>query len=362
MGLNTGNTIVQGDFIKKADANAVPANDVNRVPKLESDGKLDPFFINHSYGGSGADGALSISSGTTNLDAAGARVLVKNYTSVSITGTATLSVSNPHDDGTILIIKTTGNFTCTSSGGIDLSSKGSIGGASDGADANEPTSFFLIETAGGDGGKASSGGASVAGSMANSRKLLTISADRLHSKAVQLSVGAGGGAGKNNTGGNAGGAGGRGGGCLYVECNGAFNFTTGTINVSGANGSNGTATGSNDGPGGGGGGGGGMVVVLYKTLTANSGTINANGGAGGSSQGLGTTNAPGGGGAGGASPNGNGGAGGATVDGGAYDGGVAGTTGGGGGGSGGRVGSGTQAGASGGTSSNSVITQNIYFN
>jgi hypothetical protein len=44
MGLNTGNTIVQGDFIKQAAKNVTPSADENRVPKLEADGKLAGFF------------------------------------------------------------------------------------------------------------------------------------------------------------------------------------------------------------------------------------------------------------------------------------------------------------------------------
>lgn len=45
MGLLNGQTIDQSDFIKAADKDPVPANDENRVPQLESNGKLDPAFI-----------------------------------------------------------------------------------------------------------------------------------------------------------------------------------------------------------------------------------------------------------------------------------------------------------------------------
>lgn len=42
----TGEDIVPEDFINESEADAVPANDAGRVPKLESDGKLSRFFLN----------------------------------------------------------------------------------------------------------------------------------------------------------------------------------------------------------------------------------------------------------------------------------------------------------------------------
>jgi hypothetical protein len=44
MGLNTAETIVEGDFIQQADKNATPANDENKAPKMEADGRLSTFF------------------------------------------------------------------------------------------------------------------------------------------------------------------------------------------------------------------------------------------------------------------------------------------------------------------------------
>jgi hypothetical protein len=44
MGLNTGQTIVQGDFINQAQRDATPANDANKAPKNEADGRLSPWF------------------------------------------------------------------------------------------------------------------------------------------------------------------------------------------------------------------------------------------------------------------------------------------------------------------------------
>lgn len=102
-------------------------------------------------------------------------------------------------------------------------------------------------------------------------------------------IGSGGGAGGarrvvGSTAGTAtGGAGGIGGGCLLIECGGAFNFTTaGGISVAGANGSDGTCvTGNRLSAGGGSGGSGGFCSIRYNTLTANSGTITVSGGVGG---------------------------------------------------------------------------------
>src|SRR6185312_14371391 len=98
-------------------------------------------------------------------------------------------------------------------------------------------------------------------------------------RSIKLVCGSGGGGGTSGAGGSsgAGGNGGRGGGALYIECGGAWNFTTASgISINGANGSNGASTsGSNGGGGGGGGGSAGMLVVLYTSLTANSGTITA---------------------------------------------------------------------------------------
>lgn len=48
MSITAGSTARADDFINKAQANAVPATDVGRVPKLESTGKLHKFFLETS--------------------------------------------------------------------------------------------------------------------------------------------------------------------------------------------------------------------------------------------------------------------------------------------------------------------------
>lgn len=56
-------------------------------------------------GGNGSDGALSISSGTTTIPFNSNGYIEKNYTTVSISGTATLTFSGPLTNGSIAYIK-----------------------------------------------------------------------------------------------------------------------------------------------------------------------------------------------------------------------------------------------------------------
>jgi hypothetical protein len=62
-----------------------------------------------SFGGSGADGALNITSGTVNI----ALDAIKNYSSISITGTGSLSTSV--SSGIAMLLNCSGNCTITSS-------------------------------------------------------------------------------------------------------------------------------------------------------------------------------------------------------------------------------------------------------
>jgi len=45
MTLRTGQDIVQGDFIKESEKNSTPANDADRVPRLETNGKVSPVYL-----------------------------------------------------------------------------------------------------------------------------------------------------------------------------------------------------------------------------------------------------------------------------------------------------------------------------
>ena len=82
------------------------------------------------FGGTGVDGALNITSGTTTIDLAGASVFVKNYSSISITSTGTLAFINPNTNGTTIIFKVSGNATLTGTTTpiIDLRLLGGAGG------------------------------------------------------------------------------------------------------------------------------------------------------------------------------------------------------------------------------------------
>lgn len=258
------------------------------------------------FGGSGVDGALSIASGTTTLSAASAQVLIKNYSSISITGTGILAFSNPYAGGTYIVLKSSGNVTLTSSQTpmINHSNMGSAGGSggaysigsgstnqgtNGGASSTAETPFQLI----GGGNTCNLGSSTTAASTytANTYNVATASAQLIFQKYPFLSVAAGGGSGsafRVAAAVLAGvlGAGGNGCGALVIECGGTFTFTTTNgLSIAGQVGGNTTATtnpGSNFSAGGGGGGGNGMLFVFYKTAGTITGTVNTTAAVGGS--------------------------------------------------------------------------------
>jgi len=291
-----GETVNVGDVILGDDATGSYAHWDNSLGTFSVYADNVPERTIGTFGGDGSDGALSASSGTTTLDASGARVLVKNYTSISLTGTAKITISNPHANGTILILKSQGNVTMTSSATvIDMAGMGASGGVGPdggsgvGTVGKAGTALGRTETNFGNGGSSTTGGVSSAAHA----EFYTLQGYHLHRHIKAIACGNGGGSGAGSTAGTgaentygAAGDGGRGGGGLIIECAGAYNFTTGTISVSGSDGEAGPDTANDIGGGvysGGGGGGGssGMILVLYETLTANSGTYLAAGGAGG---------------------------------------------------------------------------------
>jgi len=256
-------------------------------------GTLTTYLGKFRFGGTGADGALSISSGTTTIDLGSAAIVVKNYTSISITGTGKLAFSNPNTNGTIVILKSQGGVTLTSSQTpmIDASSLGGAGGSAvtatsttSGNNGSGGTSTFLA-TGGGQG--ATSGAAGTGGTLAAfSYGGFAFTTTRQKYTTLPIASGGGSGAVFVSGGANSGtsGAGGRGGGTLVIECAGAWNFTTTSgISVAGANGGTGTSTGGDTNSSGGGGGAGGFFLGIYNTLTSNSGTVTVTGGTGGNS-------------------------------------------------------------------------------
>ena len=207
-------------------------------------------------GGTGDDGDLIITSGTTTLAMGNVNMFIKNYKNIRIESGATLAFSQPANNGTVICLKATGNVEV--SGTIDASGMG--------GQAQYPG--FGTFNYSNQGANAGSGGA------ANFYPLTIIG------KAIKVTPGAGGGTGASSPYAN-GGNGGAGGGALIIECKGEYNCT-GTISVAGSNGTGGSSGGGN-GPGGAGGGGGagGIVTVVYNFIGTNTGTYTITGGNGG---------------------------------------------------------------------------------
>ena len=319
MSIQTGQTALASDFI----SSSAGAGDSGKAPRLNSSGKLDSSFLSAvKFGGDGSDGSLSIPSGTTNIDCAGAAVVIKNYSSISIIGTGKLTFTNPNNNGTIVILKSRGDVTLTSSQApmIDLSGMGALGGSSvsvgslvnsnGNAGANGISFGWIPVTNGGPGGSGPGGGGSSAAPVAYPSAVDSV----LIGKYPKVFVGAGGGSGGASAGSGASatsGAGGRGGGSLIIECGGSINFTTGSgISVAGLAGVNGTYGGGHV-VGGGGGGAGGYCLILYNIITSISGTVTVSGGPGGNNNSnySGSSGTYGGGGGGGGNYQGGGGGG-----------------------------------------------------
>lgn len=296
MSITSGSDIVAADFVSTPSG----AGDSGKVVKLDSTGKIPTGFMR--FGGDGSDGALSITSGTTTIALGGVRIFIKNYTSISITSTGKLAFSGAHASGTIIVLKSQGNVTITSTATcIDASGMGG-----DGAGQQTVSNNSSITNNGGDGTDTQAGlftchgggggvdnttptAAAAAGTFTPSTNQI---AHQLYQKYPFIFIGAGGGAGaaSTNTGVNqsaTSGAGGKGGACLLIECAGALNFTTASgISVAGLAGQNGQASGGNSGGATGrcgGGGAAGFCGIFYNSLTSASGTIVVTGGLGGTS-------------------------------------------------------------------------------
>ena len=266
---------------------------------------INGYVQNHkgAFGGDGSDGALAITSGTTTISFASANYIVKNYTSISITGTGKLAFSNKATNGSVAILKSQGAVTITSStvSCIDLDGMGASGGPGDTGDGDDGSrgNGNLGTTPGGVGGI--HGTLGVPGTPgAGGVSPLYLGFSTIVGNLVPIYLGAGGGAGGAGENNITGGSGGDAGGGLIIECAGALNIT-GTIYARGLVGANGTnGSGANGDGAGGGGGAGGVVIIGYNTLTANSSTLTVTGGASGSvgTGGGGTDGGGGGGGAG----------------------------------------------------------------
>jgi hypothetical protein len=288
--------------------------DVNFADDRNADNAELRIVMREAFG-DGSDGALTVTTGTTNIDAAGARVVVKQYSSVSITG-GTVALINPHDEGTVLIILCQGNYTNTTPGGLTLASCGAIGGVGVTLTKVGDVNGFTLGNGGtinwnargglraggagqailatGSAVRASGGGGAASmptdgtaagtvgtatGGIAGVKLALNELARGLHGIPVEPGNGGGsGGVSAHGIGGSVTATSkdaGRGGGGLWIRVGGNWNFT-GTINLSGSSPANATCSGTGSGggaAGGSSGGSGGYGLVQVKgTLTADSGT------------------------------------------------------------------------------------------
>ena len=349
---------------------------------------------NIAFGGTGSDGYLNITSGTTTVDCNYAPVCVKNYTDLSITGTGVLAFSNPYNYGTTIILNVQNNATISCTGTCiylrNMGAKGGTAGSTGGGGGGAGFSAVPVwdtATHGASMTNPSAPGVVTVGAALTNPYLFTSTSSMLASKSIVISPGSGGGGGQGARviSGNeaAGGAGGSGAGALIMQVAGSLSF--GSSAIIDARGSNGEVGGStvNGGvntwsAGGGGGGAGGMVVGLANTIISNLGSILTSGGDGGNG---GSTQNTGSGAGGNSGWSGTGG-GGAGAYGGAGGTGGAGSTGvgsgnngsaGGGTGAGGGGGSGSSVaynnvttlaggtGAAGGSNTIGFITQNLSF-
>lgn len=246
------------------------------------------------FGGTGADGALTVSSGTTTIDLGGLKYVVKNYSSIAITGTGKVTFSNAHANGTLIVLKSQGAVTLTSSqtpmlDGVGFGASGGAGSTNSSGNnatgANGSAGLGVVyQTNFGTG--STGAGVGTGGALPTFALFTSLTHPAFIKYGSVDGVGSGGGGGGVSGGGNSrvgtSGNGGNGGASIIIECNGAWNFTTANgVSVAGAGGTAGTNTsGAGGSIGGGGGGAGGFFLALYNTLTANSGTVVVSGGAG----------------------------------------------------------------------------------
>jgi hypothetical protein len=290
VGVNTSSVTSSIDYLLTNPASVDPGH-LHTVDTISATGtQSSSTFLrgdgvwasNSKFGGTGSDGALNVTGGDVNIDLGNAAVVVKNYTVINITGSYKLTFSNPHTNGTVVILKSQTSVTLTSSATPMIDMRG-IGAA---AANNGSTEIGTGATAGGTGGNGTGSSSPGAGGTAGAAISPVYPTTYIY-RNIYFSTGSGGGTGGTGQNASVGspGSGGGGGGALIIECGGALNFTTASgISVAGVAGSNAVSetTGDRGGAGGGGGGAGGACLIMYNSLTANSGTITVSGGTAGS--------------------------------------------------------------------------------
>jgi len=236
------------------------------------------------YGGNGSDGNLTITSGATNIDLGASSYVVKNYTNISITGSGSLTFSNPNSNGTVVFLLSQGSTTLTSSAApmVSMKGMGGIGGNENDTSGSVGYPGYTYNIWGNNGGGGSVNGSAPGGGesflTASSSKFRYFPSNNSYlSQRYPFIFTGGGGGGGSVSGSGDGGNGGAGGGGLIIETAGTLIFTTYIgLAANGINGGNATLNGS-----GGGGGGGGFVGLYSGTISSQTGTINVDGGAGG---------------------------------------------------------------------------------
>jgi len=314
---DTGNEAIAGVKTFADDS----ARSTTTASPVDNKSFANKFYVDNALGlglfyGDGSDGALSIPSGTTSVDAN----VIKQYSSISLSAGATLDWNT---DGTLVFL-VTGNVTLE--GTVDGSgSGGAISGASIGlsefkSGGNSPFSGAAGGTLNVPGILAATGGGSGGGGYQNgqpSKGTWQFQTDANPERWIQGSLhgGAGvkdfhvmmgilsgaGGAGGMGIGSGTAGQGGKGGGGFLMIIQGDLTLNNCTINLTGNAGTAGNSTSSPCAHSGGGGGGGGTGIFIVKgSTTFTSPTYTVGGGAGGAgdgSSGVGTDGGAGGAGA-----------------------------------------------------------------
>jgi len=274
---------------------------VDATPKVLSVA-LEPYRLNpykrYELFGSGADGTLTVTSGTTTIDGA------KQYASVIVSaGTITHTAIGSSTLTTGVYFKSQNPVLVFGTGLIDAASKGVAGSASGTGTGPAGSTGGLGATGGGGGGSgtvsaaggagggrinflrsSSSGNGGAAGAItptAGGNGNTSSGMPQLTATAFSCSGTSGGSGAGDGT--NAGGAAGVSGGLIWIMAPSIVVDTGGTIRANGGNGGN--SAGGNG--GGGGGGGAGCAILNGGYVLTSSGTFTATGGTHGNGSGTG---------------------------------------------------------------------------
>lgn len=266
-------------------ARSVPFdNATNSFTSLTTQSAIEESMI-LSYVGSGVDGDVALSAGTTTL------VRDMYYNSLTLTGTAILntggfkifcrntvslagtsSIVNNGATGTAAAAGTAGNPGAQTAGfTLGTGQAGSAGGAA-GADSATIAAQSGYGGSGGSGGAGGGNAASGAGGVVNYYPEQTFNLWHFSGPGGFKSGGGGGQGGMSGTQplfttGGGGGGGGAGAGVVFIVCRTFTNASSVGITAIGGNGGNG-GTSNGGGGGGGGAGGGGFIYILCIDLTA----------------------------------------------------------------------------------------------